>query len=570
VSEPSLSWSATVDGREVEVALEAGESLLLVLRERLGLTSVKDGCAPQGQCGCCTVLIDGAPRVACVTPAARVAGRAITTIDGLDATTRGRLVDAFLAVGASQCGFCTPGIVTRLAPLCAEGVRPQRVAIDRALAAHLCRCTGWQTIVEALATELPPAAELHPAAARRAELEGGVPQDVGPATIAGHGGFADDTAPPGCLVAVPAPTSTTDGTVEAAGGRWVVAESLGAARLAAGKVQGRRTTLGVRPPLPVPEIPAGGVALATSWVEPAYLEPDASWCLPGGEPASPLANGGAFGAKLASLAPEAARVLADRHDRPVRVVFAREDVVRLGAKRPPMAATAVLDGDVVRISGAFAAASPPPVAPTPYRLEVVGPWESVTCPGPPTSWALRAAGWAEQAVLIEGALHAAGAMRADLLDEGARAVLLDTCVVAPSGALAGAAVHLDATGAITDVRARVDAGDPLDITTLRSYCIGAVHQAIGWVLTEGLTVDPDTGEVHDLTIRSFGIVRARDMPTVHVEIVDSQRPPTAGASDALFAATAAALWNAMADAAGSHPSAFPALDTPSSRRLRRA
>src|SRR5712671_2268883 len=99
----------------VDADLERGESLLNVLRERLGVMSAKDGCAPQGQCGCCTVLVDGEPRVACVTPAARVEGRAVTTIEGLDATTREQMAAAFVATGGSQCGFCTPGIVMRFA-----------------------------------------------------------------------------------------------------------------------------------------------------------------------------------------------------------------------------------------------------------------------------------------------------------------------------------------------------------------------------------------------------------------------------------------------------------------------
>ena len=109
------------DGRDVDLDVEPGESLLVVLRERLGLISVKDGCAPQGQCGCCTVLVDGDPRVACVTPVARVAGRTVTTVDGLDSDTRDALVRGFLATGGSQCGFCTPGIVVRCAALLAKG-----------------------------------------------------------------------------------------------------------------------------------------------------------------------------------------------------------------------------------------------------------------------------------------------------------------------------------------------------------------------------------------------------------------------------------------------------------------
>src|SRR5882724_5951990 len=98
----------SVNGEPIEIDVAPDASLLIVLREQLGVLSVKDGCAPQGQCGCCTVLVDGAPRVACVTPVLRVAGRAVTTVEGLDASVRDALVDAFVATGASQCGFCTP------------------------------------------------------------------------------------------------------------------------------------------------------------------------------------------------------------------------------------------------------------------------------------------------------------------------------------------------------------------------------------------------------------------------------------------------------------------------------
>ena len=91
--------------------------------------------------------------------------------------------------------------------------------------------------------------------------------------------------------------------------------------------------------------------LATSWVEPGYLEPDASWCAPGGVPATPLANGGAFGGKAAAAAPAAARELADALGRTVRVVFAREDVVRLGPKRPPISAFATAGDGRIEVRG---------------------------------------------------------------------------------------------------------------------------------------------------------------------------------------------------------------------------
>lgn len=484
-----MPFQFQLDGRQVEVA-DDGSSLLEVLRDRLGARTAKDGCSPQGQCGCCTVLVDGAPRVACVTPARRVAGREVTTLDGLPEPTRRQWADALCATGGSQCGFCTPGIIVRLTAA---------ADVEQGLLAHLCRCTGWRTIVEAAARvgETFPARDLD-AASQRATIEGGVPQRVGPEVALGEGGFADDTAPVDALVAVP------DGR-----GGWAVGETLAEARAAAGKVQGRRTTIDLRRPL---DLPPGewDAAFRTTWVEPAYLEPDASWCVPGGEPYTALANGGAFGGKVDSPAPAAARELADRYGRAVRVLLAREDVVRLGAKRPPVAGGARRDGTgvlrVVRTPGiaeAIAAVAPDLVV------------EEVDVAGPPTSAAVRAAGWGEAAVLLAGARG-------------------DARITAPNGATAEAEVGAD------KVRVRVACGDPLDEVVLRSYCIGAAHMALGWVRTEGIAVD-EQGEPHDLTIRSFGILRARDMPEVDVEIERGDGPPVNG-SDAVFAAVAAAAW----------------------------
>jgi aerobic-type carbon monoxide dehydrogenase small subunit (CoxS/CutS family) len=489
-----------VDGTAVEVR-DGGGSLLGALRDQLGLRGAKDGCSPQGQCGCCTVLVDGAPRVACVTPLRRVAGRTITTIDGLDPAVREPWADALCASGGSQCGFCTPGIVVRLAGL-REKVGPtaDHAAVERALQAHLCRCTGWQTIVEAWDRlgEPTPARDLD-AASRRAELEGGAAQRVGPEVALGRGGFADDLAPLDALVAVPAP----DGT-------WAVGETLEEARLAAGKVQGRRTTVDPEPPLAVPEGP-WAATLRTSWVEPGYLEPDSTWCEPGGEPASSLANGGAFGAKPADRLAAAARSLADQHGRTVRVVWSREDVVRSGAKRPPVAGGARADG-----TGALVVARTPGIA---AAIAAVAPGLVVTevdVAGPPTSALVRAAGWAEALVLLSGARRSLAPVHA------------------PGGGIAEAAIE---DGRL---RVRVAAGDVLDEVVLRSYAIGAAHMAFGWVTSEGLAVDPD-GEVHDLTIRSFGIPRAIDTPPIDIEIDPTPGQPVNG-SDAVFAAVAAAVW----------------------------
>ena len=549
----------TCNGREVDVEVEPAESLLSVLRERLGLVSAKDGCAPQGQCGCCTVLVDGDARVACVTAATRVAGRAVTTVEGIDPQVRDAFAAAFVASGGSQCGFCTPGIVMR-----AAGAK--HPMLDRALAAHLCRCTGWRTVYEAIEGTVGARARDVAAASTRATLEGGVHQRVDPDVPLGGGGFADDTAPRDALVAVPLPPGSDAEFVEAAGLRWVIGDSLEAARSAAGKVQGRRTTFDAAPPLQLLPNPPDGVRLATSWVEPAYLEPDASWCVPGGEPASTLANGGAFGGKARSRAPEAARELSTRVGRTARVVYSREDVVRLGPKRPPISAAAAWRAGCVAIEGCAVGVAPD-VFPTPYGIDVDARWEVVEVPGPAVARDLRAFGLAEQALLVEGALDAADVDRSMLTEDGA---LLDTLVVAPSGARAGARVTFDdVTGHLAGVAVRVAAGDALDETVLRSYVLGAVHMALGWALTESLAVDPDTGEVHDLTIRSFGIIRAKDMPPVDVTILDDAGPARARASDAAFAAVAAAAWNALSRVEGVRPDTFPARDTRAARLLRR-
>ena len=558
------------NGAPVAVRVTPGESLLSVLREHLGLRSPKDGCAPQGQCGCCTVLVDGDARVACVTPAARVAGRAVTTLEGLDPARRASLAAAFVDGGASQCGFCTPGILLRAAALQDRG-RGGVADVERSLGAHLCRCTGWRSVVDAVTgVAAEPGRRRLDGATARATLEGGVSQRVGPDVPLGDGGFADDTAPPDALVAVPRPPGSTAECRDAAGQAWVIADTLAAARALAAPTPGRRSTRDEPAPLALPDAVPGGVRLVTGWVEPAYLEPDASWCEPGGVPASPLANGGAFGGKATSLAPAAAQELSAQLDRCVRVVYAREDVVRLGPKRPPIAATAVLrDGAVVLEGRVVAETTTWPPAPAVLTVPVEERWEAVTVPGPSTTTALRAFPLAEQTLLREAALAAAGRDGASCcIDERVARTRLATVAAAPGGGLAGAAVHLDAgTGALARVEIRVAAGDPLDAVVLRSYCQGAAHMALGWVLTEGLAVDPATGEVLDLTIRSFGILRARATPPLDVTILDDPGPPRP-VSDAVFAAVASAAWEALTVAEGHRPEVFPARSSRAARVAR--
>lgn len=529
MSEPPLSkplLSLAVNGRDVEVA-DDGRSLLDVLRDDVGLTGAKDGCSPQGQCGCCTVLVDGAPRVACVTPARRVRGRSIETIEGLDPSVAQAWGEAFCANGGSQCGFCTPGIVMRLEAIRRGSLRreagheadstggaPGTAGVTQALLAHLCRCTGWQTIVESWETRVavPPAPRRQrdlARAAERAAIEGRATQSVAPAVALGAGGFAADTIPVGALRAVP------DGE-----GGWVVGETLAEARLAAAKLPGRRTTLATTWPLTVPE-GDWTARLRTTWVEPAYLETDTSWCLPGGEPSSPLANGGAFGAKsvgesLRTEVMEAAKRLAARHGVPVVAMASREDTVRWGAKRPPVAGGVDANG-----RGRLRVVATPGIV-EPIRLVAPGiEVEEVEVRGPSTSSRLRAAGWAEALVLLAGAAGAVGTIRA------------------PNGAEARAEFDGFAEGRRV-LRIEVRCGDPLDEVMLRSYCIGAAHMAYSWVTSEALSVD-DEGVINDLTIRSFGIVRAVDTPLIEVTIAPGTSTPING-SDAVFAAVAAATW----------------------------
>jgi selenium-dependent xanthine dehydrogenase len=139
-----------LNGRRVEVAARPGASLLEVLREDCGLRSMKDGCAPEGSCGACTVIVDGRAVVSCARPASRVAGRSVETLEGFPESVRAAWADTFVATGAVQCGFCTPGIVVKAEALLRRDPDPGHDGIVRALAGNLCRCTGYLPIVEAV------------------------------------------------------------------------------------------------------------------------------------------------------------------------------------------------------------------------------------------------------------------------------------------------------------------------------------------------------------------------------------------------------------------------------------
>ncbi len=139
----------TLNGTPVEVGDHP--HLLAALREELDVTSPKDGCSPSGQCGCCAVLVDGKPTVSCSLALDRVEGKGVTTLEGLPADERERYAAAFASTGALQCGFCTPGIVMRAKYLIdKDGPALTREKAARHLGGHLCRCTGYHPILDAV------------------------------------------------------------------------------------------------------------------------------------------------------------------------------------------------------------------------------------------------------------------------------------------------------------------------------------------------------------------------------------------------------------------------------------
>ena len=140
----------TVNGEAREALAPVHKTLLEVLREELGLTGTKHGCE-LGECGTCTVLVDGEPVLSCLVLPVEVEGRRITTVEGM--AQGGRLhplQQAFAELGAAQCGYCTPGILLTATALLAERPSPTRQEVKEALAGNLCRCTGYTKILDAV------------------------------------------------------------------------------------------------------------------------------------------------------------------------------------------------------------------------------------------------------------------------------------------------------------------------------------------------------------------------------------------------------------------------------------
>ncbi len=195
---PTLHLTVNGIPRTLEVA--PGETLLETLRERCGIHSLKDGCAPQGQCGCCLALIDGQAKTTCAIAAEKCEGKRIVTLEGVAPTERELLAHAFVAAAGLQCGFCTPGIALKTKHLVDQKPQPTRAEIATALDAHLCRCTGYTKVVDAV--------ELYARAKRGEPLPelpetGGVgdslPRYQGLALALGDRPFVADLVRPGLL-----------------------------------------------------------------------------------------------------------------------------------------------------------------------------------------------------------------------------------------------------------------------------------------------------------------------------------------------------------------------------------
>lgn len=141
----------TVNGEEHDVLADPRDTLLDLLRDRLGLTGTKEGCS-NGNCGTCTVLVDGLPVNACLMLAVETPGQEIVTIEGLsEGSALDPIQQALVEHGGTQCGFCTPGIVMSAKALLDANPRPTEAEIRHAIAGNLCRCTGYDKIVTAIA-----------------------------------------------------------------------------------------------------------------------------------------------------------------------------------------------------------------------------------------------------------------------------------------------------------------------------------------------------------------------------------------------------------------------------------
>lgn len=205
ITESSHLLSCFVNGNAVELRLPEDDDLTLldVLRDHLGITSPKNGCQPQAQCGCCTVLIDDKPVLSCALKPAKAQGKSITTLEGLDEEHRQQIANSFVQCGGVQCGFCIPGFAMRAVGMCQKNPEPSRDEIATGLKAHLCRCTGYAQIVDSVEeyARLRRGGEPKPVSAEDSSGKVGtsLPRYTGHDAVLGDRKFIDDMTVPGML-----------------------------------------------------------------------------------------------------------------------------------------------------------------------------------------------------------------------------------------------------------------------------------------------------------------------------------------------------------------------------------
>ncbi len=382
-----------LNGADVEVDVDPKASALAVLRDTLGVLTGKPGCSPQGLCGCCTALIGGKARLTCTLPVASLAGKSVTTMAGLDPAVRERVADAFVACGASQCGYCTPGIVLSTAAWLqgregdAVSKPPTPEDIHRVLAPHTCRCTGYVAIaagirVAAGASVLPRSAGTDARALVLGE-RAFVADLVRDGML--HGAIVLAPVATGIVSAITAPDAVQWVALKAAGDQVLHAGDVVAAVAAPDWVTARVAAKAMIVEVVPAQVESGAVArgrrcegtmgellasvdVAIAASDPVFLEPECALAVPAdgellvysaGHDARGMAeaiaarvgvpvrvvlvpSGGSYGGKDLHTVEVAAALLARDTGRPVRVSVGLEEGMRLHPRRPAVGASAAI------------------------------------------------------------------------------------------------------------------------------------------------------------------------------------------------------------------------------------
>ncbi|SFT88770.1 molybdopterin-dependent oxidoreductase [Sedimentitalea nanhaiensis] len=266
----------SVNGQSVSVEASPGRRLSDVLRRDLGLTGTKTGC-DAGDCGACTVLLDGAPFCACLIPIAQVAGRDIATVEGLaSGGAMSRVQAAFLRHGAAQCAICTPGMLMAASALLKQIETPDRRQVERALGGVLCRCTGYAKIVQAVLDATGSHGTAEPAAGLA--VGASVPRLDGPPKVDGSEVFGADFSPPDALLvrAVRAPHDAARFTIGDVAG-WIARQSAAVQVFTAADIPGENRfgvlpTCSDQPALAECHVRMRGEAVALVAGDPAVIE----------------------------------------------------------------------------------------------------------------------------------------------------------------------------------------------------------------------------------------------------------------------------------------------------------